>query len=111
MYIIILHPGKQKKFKNLTKENEFLNEIKQDYNKYYGYIVKQKEEQMSALTLLNTYIKDLTNSNSLSKNNIEDAKIEQQKILTEINSIKKGIDDIIKGTDNNNLAVKPKNVV
>jgi len=102
---------KQKKFKNLTKENEFLNEIKQDYNKYYGYIVKQKEEQMSALTLLNTYIKDLTNSNSLSKNNIQDAKIEQQKILTEINSIKKGIDDIIKGTDNNNLAVKPKIVV
>jgi hypothetical protein len=102
---------KQKNFKNLTKENEFLNEIKQDYNKYYGYIVKQKEEQMSALTLLNTYIKDLTNSNSLSKNNIQDAKIEQQKILTEINSIKKGIDDIIKGTDNNNLAVKPKIVV
>ena len=52
---------KQKKFKNLTKQNEFLNEVKQDYNKYYGYIVKQKEDQMSALSLLNTYIKDLTN--------------------------------------------------
>ena len=65
--------GKQKKFKNLTKQNEFLNEVKQDYNKYYGYIVKQKEDQMSALSLLNTYIKDLTNSNSLSKNNIQDA--------------------------------------
>ena len=102
---------KQKKFKNLTKENEFLNDVKQDYNKYYGYIVKQKEDQMSALSLLNTYIKDLTISNSLSKNNIQDAKIEQQKILTEINSIKKGIDDIIKGTDNNNSLIKPKNVV
>jgi DNA repair exonuclease SbcCD ATPase subunit len=52
--------NKQKKFKNHTKQNEFLNEVKQDYNKYYGYIVKQKEEQMSALTMLNTYIKDLT---------------------------------------------------
>ena len=88
---------KQKKFKNLTKENEFLNEVKQDYNKYYGYIVKQKEDQMSALTLLNGYIKDLTISNSLSKNNIQDAKNEQEKILTEINSIKKGLDDIITG--------------
>ena len=103
--------GKQKKFKNLTKQNEFLNEVKQDYNKYYGYIVKQKEDQMSALTMLNGYIKDLTISGTLSKNNIEDAKNEQQKILTEINSIKKGIDDIIKETDNINPAVKPKNVV
>ena len=101
---------KQKKFKNLTKENEFLNEVKQDYNKYYGYIVKQKEDQMSALTMLNGYIKDLTVSGTLSKNNIEDAKNEQNKILTEINSIKKGIDDIIKETGNINSAVKHKEV-
>ena len=103
--------NKQKNFKNLTKQNEFLNEVKQDYNKYYGYIVKQKEDQMSALTLLNGYIKDLTVSGNLSKNNIEDAKNEQNKILTEINSIKKGIDDIIKETGNINSTVKPKNLV
>ena len=103
--------NKQKNFKNLTKQNEFLNEVKQDYNKYYGYIVKQKEDQMSALTMLNSYIKDLTVSGNLSKNNIEDAKNEQHKILTEINSIKKGIDDIIKETGNINSEVKPKNVV
>ncbi len=94
--------GKQKKFKNLTKQNEFLNEVKQDYNKYYGYIVKQKEEQMSALTMLNTYIKDLTISNSLSKNNIHDAKNEQQKIVTEINSIKKELGNIITGMNDGN---------
>ena len=102
---------KQKKFKNLTKENEFLNDVKQDYNKYYGYIVKQKEDQMSALTLLNGYIKDLTISGTLSKNNIQDAKNEQNKILTEINSIKKGIDDIIKETGNINSVVKTQNLV
>ena len=102
---------KQKKFKNLTKQNEFLNDVKQDYNKYYGYIVKQKEDQMSALTMLNGYIKDLTVSGTLSKNNIEDAKNEQNKILTEINSIKKGIDDIIKETGNINSVVKTQNLV
>jgi hypothetical protein len=52
---------------------------------------------------LNGYIKDLTISGSLSKNNIEDAKNEQEKILTEINSIKKGIDDIIGGVDDISL--------
>ena len=102
---------KQKKFKNLTKQNEFLNDVKQDYNKYYGYIVKQKEDQMSALSLLNGYIKDLTISGTLSKNNIQDAKNEQNKILTEINSIKKGIDEIIKETGNINSVEKPKTLV
>ena len=96
---------KQKKFKNITKQNEFLSEVKQDYNKYYGYIVKQKQEQMSALNMLNTYIKDLTVSGKLSKNNVDDAKNEQQKILTEINSIKSGIDDITGGVDDISLQI------
>ena len=96
---------KQKKFKNITKQNEFLNVVKQDYNKYYGYIVKQKQEQMSALSLLNNYIKDLTVSGKLSKNNVDDAKNEQQKILTEINSIKSGIDDIMGGVDDISLQI------
>ena len=96
---------KQKKFKNITKQNEFLSEVKQDYSKYYGYIVKQKQDQMSALSLLNNYIKDLTVSGKLSKNNIDDAKNEQEKILTEINSIKKGIDDIIGGIDDISLQI------
>ena len=99
---------KQKKFKNITKQNEFLNVVKQDYNKYYGYIVNQKQEQMSALNMLNNYIKDLTVSGKLSKNNVDDAKNEQQKILTEINSIKKGIDDIMGGVDDISLQIVPK---
>ena len=96
---------KQKKFKNITKQNEFLNVVKQDYNKYYGYIVKQKQEQMSALSLLNNYIKDFSVSGKLSKNNVDDAKNEQQKILTEINSIKKGINDIMGGVDDISLQI------
>ena len=100
---------KQKKFKNITKQNEFLNVVKQDYNKYYGYIVKQKQDQMTALSLLNNYIKDLTVSGKLSKNNVDDAKNEQQKILTEINSIKRGIDDIMGGVDDITLQIGPKN--
>jgi hypothetical protein len=87
---------KQKKIKHITNQNEFLNEVKKDYSKYYVYIVKQKEKQIDALNLLNNYIKGLTVSGELSKNNIEDAKNEQYKILNEITSIKKGIDNIIK---------------
>ena len=100
---------KQKKFKNITSQNEFLSEVKEDYNKYYDYIVEQKQEQMSALNVLNSYIKDLTISGKLSKNNINDAKNEQKKILTEIHLIKKSIDDIIKDTHDMNLLKHKEN--
>ena len=91
---------KQKKLRFITKQNCFLEEVKNDYNKYYGYISKQKEEQIAALRILNGYINDLTISGQLSKQNIIDAKEEQKKILREISSIKSGLDFIINDTDN-----------
>ena len=65
---------KQHKFKHISKQNQFLEQIKDDYNNYYGYIIQQKREQMESLHLLNTYIQDLTISGKLSKHNIKDAK-------------------------------------
>ena len=42
------------------QQNEFLNEVKQDYNKYYGYIVKQKEQIHTPLVIPSflEYVKD-----------------------------------------------------
>jgi len=87
---------KQQKIIFISKQNQFLNEIKGDYNKYYNYIAQQKRDQIEALNLLNKYINDLEVSGELSKNNITDAKHEQQKILSELNTIKSSLDDIIK---------------
>jgi hypothetical protein len=89
---------KQKKFRFITKQNHFLSEVKNDYVTYYNYIVQQKQEQIMALEILNSYINELTNQGHLSKHNIEDAKFEQEKILKEVNSIKKGLESIIKDT-------------
>ena len=66
--------NKQKKIKQIAKQNEFLEQVKDNYLKYNNYIIKQKEDQVKALDLLNNYIKDLTISGQLSKNNIKDAK-------------------------------------
>jgi hypothetical protein len=90
---------KQKKIKLISKQNCFLDTIKNDYMKYYTFIHQQKQDQIRALELLNNYIKDLTVSGKLSKHNIEDAKIEQKKILKELKSIKKGLDSIIDDTN------------
>jgi hypothetical protein len=102
---------KQQKIKFISKQNEFLDEVKNDYTKYYGYIRQQKQDQIHALEILENYIKDLTRSGNLSKNNIEDAKHEQNKIIREINSIKRGLDKIMHGLDETQELLTQKNVI
>jgi hypothetical protein len=89
---------KQKKLHFITRQNQFLDVIRNDYQKYYGYINQQKRDQITALEVLDEYIKDLTISGKLTKHNIEDAKEEQNKILSEVNAIKKSLDSIIHDT-------------
>lgn len=102
---------KQKKIKFISKQNKFLDAVKHDYTKYYGYIIKQKREQIEALDLLNNYINDLTVSGKLSKHNIEDAKHEQSKILHELKNIQKGLDSIINDTNDISVNLKQKNII
>ena len=102
---------KQKKIRFISKQNNFLDAVKNVYAKYYGYIVKQKREQMEALDVLNNYIQDLTVSGKLSKHNIEDAKYEQSKILNELKNIQKGLDSIINDTNDINVNLKQKKLI
>ena len=82
---------KQKTLHFLSKENSFLQGIRDDYSKYNKHIVQQKQDQMTALTILNKYIQDLSVTGELSKQNIEDARSEQKKILEEIDTIKNNL--------------------
>jgi hypothetical protein len=99
---------KQKKLQKISTQNSFLENIKNDYLKYNNYIVKQKQDQITALNLLNNYIEDLNRSGQLSENNIQDAKTEQNKIVKELNSIKHGLDKIMNESKdiNNTLSLK-----
>jgi len=90
---------KQKKIRFISKNNDFLHDIRNDYATYYKYISQQKQDQIRALQLLNEYMNDLAITEKISKHNIEDAKVEQAKIMREINSIKKGLNSIIENTD------------
>jgi hypothetical protein len=91
--------NKQQKLAKLSKQNQFLDTIKTDYLKYYNYITQQKREQIQAMELLNTYIKDLSETGQLTKQNMEDAKVEQDKIMNEVNSIKGNLDKLINNTN------------
>ena len=90
--------NKQKKLQRISKQNEFLNQVKNDYVNYNNYIVKQKKEQLIALELLQKYIKDLTISGELSENNLKDAKYEQNKIKKELKTIKSSLDELMNET-------------
>jgi len=100
--------NKQKKLRFVTKQNKFLDAVKDDYVKYYTFIAQQKREQIQALHVLKDYIKDLTDSGKLTKYNIEDAKEEQNKILQEVNSIKGNLDSIISNTNDINSVLDKK---
>jgi len=99
---------KQKKLKFISKQNQFLDVVKDDYTKYYNYISKQKQEQIKALEILNSYIRDLTTSGKLTKHNIDDANFEQNKILHEIKSIRKGLDSIMESSNTINTELDKK---
>lgn len=104
--------NKQKKLKRIVKQNEFLEVVKDDYENYYNYIIQQKQDQIKALTMLDDYINELTNSGELTKYNIDDAKEEQSRILKEVNNIRKNIDDIINNTnDIQNTLNNKKNAI
>lgn len=93
---------KQKKYKKIIKQNHFLEEIKNDYSNYSNYIMKQKQEQIQALEILHNYVKDLTISGNLSKQNVKDARYEQKKIIKELKSIKHNLDEVVQNNDNDN---------
>jgi hypothetical protein len=89
---------KQKNLTFITRQNKFLESVRDDYAKYYDYISQQKRDQIKALQVLDEYIKDLTVSGRLTKHNIEDAKEEQIRILREVKSIKESLDSIVNNT-------------
>jgi hypothetical protein len=89
---------KQKKLRFISRQNLFLEVVKNDYENVYNYIVQQKRDQIRALEVLDEYINQLTSYGKLTKNNIDDAKEEQSKILKELNLIKHNLDSIINDT-------------
>jgi hypothetical protein len=103
--------NKQKKIKKIAKQNAFLEQVKNDYALYNNFIIKQKQEQLNALTLLNNYISDLSRSGELSENNLKDAKHEQNKIKRELKLIKQGLDKLMNDTNDLNTTLKDKKIL
>lgn len=90
---------KYKLLGEMEEENEYLKLIRNDFRHYYDYVKKEKEDQIHAMNMLRNYIDELIVNGKLTDEDLENAQIEQQKILNEIDVIKEGLDEI---TENDN---------
>jgi hypothetical protein len=86
---------KQKKLEKLSRQNHFLETIKNDYENYHNYIVEQKEGQIRAMNSIKQYVEDLIVSGKLTDEDIRHAKDDQREITSEVKKIREKINDII----------------
>lgn len=77
------------------EQNHFLENVREDYNKYYSYIIKQKEDQIKAMKILEDYIKNVIITNKLTDEDLENARLEQKQILNELDSLKYELDKLV----------------
>jgi len=79
------------------KINHYLDNVKKDYNKYYEYIVNEKQQQYDALMLLKEYMGDLMKTDSMVNEQLRTAKHDQKDIIREIDKVKAELNELIKG--------------
>ena len=88
-----------KKKKDLDQKqnlNHFLTGVTQDYQKYYNYILNEKQQQYKMLLLLKEYLNDLINTENLVDEHRRTAKHDQKHIIQEIDKVKGELDNLIK---------------
>jgi len=81
-----------KKKKDLDKKhklNHYLIGIKDDYSKYYDYILTEKQQ-------LKEYINDLIKTEHLVDEQLRTAKHDQKDIIHEIDKVKAELDELVK---------------
>ena len=86
---------KREALKNSMKQNRFLEEVKKDYDNYHEFLVTQKKEQIDALEYINKYISDIQNEGNLNDEKINETRVQQEWILSELKNIKKDLNEII----------------
>lgn len=88
--------NKSKKIDKKIKVNNFLEDVKQDYINYYKYIVEEKKQQYNSMLVIKKYLDDLMNSEKLANDQLYNVKLEQNKILHEMDKIKTELNKLIK---------------
>ena len=87
---------KNKALNKKKKVNHFLEDVKNDYQKYHDYIIHEKRQQYDSMKLLQTYLEDLIKTDKMTNADFKNAKYEQKQILNEMDKIKMELDNLTK---------------
>lgn len=91
---LILDKGKALHKKQ--KVNKFLEDVKNDYKKYYDYIITEKQQQYNSMQTIQSYLEDLIKTEKIANHEMKTAKYDQKQILTEMDKIKIELDKLLK---------------
>ena len=86
---------KRRELDEAKKDNEHLEGVRKDYEKYRQYIAKTKQQELNAMMMLKSYIDDLVVNGHLTNTDLDNAKLEHARILKETDKIKKDLDEMI----------------
>ena len=91
-----------KEAKNVQNENEFLDSIKNDYKRYHKYILNEKEREHKQMEMLINYLDKVLEEANLSAEMANRARFQQNKILGEMEKVKKELDRLTTADENIN---------
>jgi hypothetical protein len=77
------------------KDNEYLEGVRKDYEKYRKYIAHSKKQELDAMIMLKSYVDDIILNGNLINADLNNAKLEKARIMKEINKIKQTLDEIV----------------
>ena len=86
---------KKKDLDKKVKLNDYLVNVRADYDNYYNYILKEKQQQYNSMLLLRDYLSDIMSTDKLVNDQLRAAKHDQKDIVSEIDKLKKELDELI----------------
>ena len=81
--------------KKTALENTFFQSVLDDYEKYYDYIVEEKQKQHFAFQKISDYLDKLNSETSLTKEQMNQLRDDQKDILRKLSFIKHELDEIM----------------
>jgi len=86
---------KNKEIKKKEKVNHFLQDVANNYKKYYDYIIEERQQQYNSMKTLQSYLDDLMKTDKLANYELKQAKQDQKELLKEMDKIKLELDRLI----------------
>lgn len=76
----------------VSSENRFLEQVKNDYRRYYDTMLDEKRQQCAALEMISEYLSSITGDLKLAGTALDETKVQQGLLLAEIEKVRGEID-------------------